>query len=208
MTMRPNTETVVFACLLSTVLGSGAAAHTRLRAVVATDPTPPVAVRPCVVRVSFLTPEGALATLIGWDARLIAEMRAHPMPPVDATLRPDRTARAWEATVVFPMPGAWEMAISAAKGHDRVTGTVRLFVVAEPNRPETPAGAAAPGDAGPATETSTGPAAAPLSATMDAPGEALPWSPWAVVGSALGLTVAAETIALLGAWRRSRRPRA
>jgi hypothetical protein len=185
--------------LLALLLASGlcappGGAHTRVRAVVATDPAPPVAGRPCEIRVTFVTPDGTPAALVGWQVRLRGEMRAHPMPPVEATFDADSGARVWQTSVRFSMAGAWDVTITAARGHDRVAGTTRLLVVA--NQAAVP-----PDTAGSPPQTSGRATGLAASVALETPDAALPWSPWTVLLGAVGFTALLETLAIVRAWR-------
>ncbi len=186
--------------LTGSLLAPPGAAHTRLRAVVATDPAPPVAARPCTVRVSFVRSDGTAAALPGWRVALRAEMRAHPMPPVEAALAPDASATVWVAPVTWSMAGTWEVTIEAAGGHDRVAGTMRLVVAAEPTRVPSAVASAS-------HEREPRPPGEPPSVAMEPPDTALSWSPWAVLGGAVGLAALLETLAIGRAWRAGRRAR-
>lgn len=204
-------KTAMVVGVLFGALVASLGAHTRLRAVVTTDPERPVAGQPCAIRVVFVTAEGTPTSLAGWHVSLVAEMRAHPMPPVEAALVPDRAGRLWQARVSFTMPGTWDVTVRAASDHDRIAGTTRLSVGMGETPPSSgrteKAATAEAGEPGQPGAASAPASSDVLTMAMEVDESRPPWPPWLVLGGAAGLTGLAEVLALVRAACARRPPR-
>jgi hypothetical protein len=168
------------AAILGLALAGVVSAHGGVRAVIATDPSPPVAGQPSVVIVRFDTKTGAPAAITARHVRLVAEMTGHAMTPVAADLAPApgagrQSPNEFRGTVAFTMAGPWRMTVRADLGHDAITGVVDVMVSAEPQRAAV---------------------SAPQVVDMNIPVTPRPVPAWPIVMASIVLTLALEAGAL------------
>ena len=123
------------------------------------------------------------------QVRIVATMTGHAMPPVEVALQSTGAPGSYRGELAFSMAGPWRLWFRAEGVHGVMLGTAGVTVGAEP--PSAPVTMVMV-----VVQQSTG------TAGPDAP---LPYSPWAVLAGALGLTAGLMSLAAVRKLTVSRR---